>query len=292
MANARDVADDGGTPVLVADGDGGGQAVTVADDALVYRETGEPVGMDWDERPTLYAEHDADDREKVFWDGDTVVAAPRVADDTLVLEAYAGSYAERLAAQDAVGDYPAANLPLSTNITVVPVVDDGGDPVIPVFYRNDQVAEYPDHFHTVAGGIPDVEMHPIDAGWMEAVEEIRIGPDWDRETYSARDVVDASADQMRTGTIASHDVVTSTGPTTGWRSPASCGIWRLTPRSCAPWRRPVSRTISWPRTIRGRRSTLTCSRSGWTRMLSLTSSGSMITSSRSARRHSCWRSTT
>lgn len=204
---AQDVLDDGDTPILAYDGDG--RAVAVADGALVYEDSGEAVGTDWDDRPTLYAEHDVDDREKVFWDGATVVSTPRIAEDGVVLESYEGSYAERLAAQDAVDEYPVDDLPLSTNITVVPVVERGGEEVIPVFYRNEQVAEYPNFYHTVAGGIPDVEMHPVDAGWMESVEEIRIGPDWDADTYADRGVVDAeTAARMRRGTVEDHDIVT------------------------------------------------------------------------------------
>lgn len=207
LENAQDVLDDGDTPVL-SDGDDG-RAVAVTDGKLVYQNSGEAVGTDWEDRPTLYAEHDVDDREKVFWDGATVVSTPRIADDGVVLESYEGSYAERLAAQDAVNEYPVEDLPLSTNITVVPVVEHDSDPVVPVFYRNDQVAEYPNFYHTVAGGIPDVEMHPVDAGWMESVEEIRIGPDWDPDNYADRGVVDAeTAARMRQGTVDGHGIVT------------------------------------------------------------------------------------
>jgi hypothetical protein len=203
-----DIIADGRTAILGYDDER--QSVTLDDERLVYAESGEPVETGWDDRPTLYAEHDVGDAEKLFWDGDTVVATPRVEDGELVFEAFTGSYAERRAAQDAVDDYAIDRLPLSTNITVVPVLDQDDDPVIPVFYRNDDVAEYPNQYHTVAGGIPDAAMHPLDAGWMEMREEIRVVPDTPVDELADRQIVD-EADALRPELLADTAVTPAVG---------------------------------------------------------------------------------
>jgi len=67
------------------------------------------------------------------------------------------------------------------------------------------VASYPGSYGTVAGGLERLGRHPIDAGWQESIEELRIGPDVPPAEYVNRELISSvSPNCFRRGTVDSH----------------------------------------------------------------------------------------
>jgi hypothetical protein len=185
---------------------------TTSGSNLVRPDSGRPIPATvLSTFPSLHSKPSPESRSerRVFWDGKTVVARPVSATNRLVLHGYEDTYSGSLAASEAVDDYPIEKLPLSMNVTVVPLLTGDECPVIPVFERTAVVASYPKHHMTVAGGLDSLERHPVDEGWRELLEEIRIAPAEDRSAYETRGLLSsATASTLRPGTVQGQPMYT------------------------------------------------------------------------------------
>jgi len=121
------VVEQGDVPCLAING--GIISVSVSDSDIVVRKTHDPVETDViSSRPPLYSssgQMNEETIERVFWDGETVVAWPTGTNtEKLTLQGYQDTYSGTLAAASNVEAFPIEVLPFAMNITVLPVLTD------------------------------------------------------------------------------------------------------------------------------------------------------------------------